>query len=245
MFDSILRNHSAFDLLLLFIAVVAMPLLSTFAGRQLAKQMPQARRLIPRYWQTFARGWIVVLIVVAVWLRLGRPFSELGLAPQLGTWDMAGLGAVALGALILFVQLFLLKSLPPERLERTMKALESMKVTPSTRGELAVFVLVAITAGIWEELLYRGFLIWFLVPLTGIGGAIMLSSLAFGIGHIYQGPSGVVRTGVIGLGFAILYVLSGTLWWLMAAHAMMDIYGGFAARRVKQLAARKRATDAS
>ena len=245
MFDSILRNHSVLDLLLLFIAVVAMPLLSTFAGRDLAKQMPEARRLIPRYWQTFVRGWIVVLIVVAVWHRLARPFSELGLAPQLGTWDLAGLSAVALGALVLFVQLFRIKSLPPERLERTMRTLESMKVTPSTRGELAVFVLVAITAGIWEELLYRGFLIWFLVPLTGIGGAMMLSSLAFGIGHNYQGPAGVVRTAIIGLGFAILYVLSGTLWWLMAAHAMMDIYGGFAARRVKQLAARQGAAGTS
>ena len=245
MLDSILRSYSAFDLLVLFIAVVLMPLFSAFAGSQLTRQEPAARRLIPRYWQTFVRGWVVVLIVVAVWHRLGRPFSQLGLAPRLGTWDVVGLGAVTLGTLILFVQLSRLKSLTPERLERAMKRIESIKVAPSTRGELAVFVLVAITAGIWEELLYRGFLIWFLAPLAGIGGAIVLSSLIFGIGHAYQGPAGVVRTGFIGLGFAVLYVLSGTLWWLMAAHAMVDVYGGFAARRVKQLAARRNATDPS
>lgn len=245
MFDSILQNHSAFDLLLLFVAVVLMPLLSAFAGAQLAKQTTEERRLIPRYWQTIARGWIVVALIAAVWHVLGRSFSELGLAPSLGAWDLAGFGAIALVVLILFVQLFRLKSLTPEGLARTTKTLESMKVTPSTRDELGVFMLVAITAGIWEELLYRGFLIWFLVPLAGAGGAVVLSSLVFGIGHVYQGPAGVVRTGFIGLGFAILYVLSGTLWWLMAAHAMVDIYGGFAAYRVKQLATRERTTKPS
>jgi len=245
MLGSILHEHSWLDLVLVFVAIVLMPLLSAFVGAQLAKQTAEERRLVPRYWQTIARGWIVIALVAAVWRVLGRPFSELGLASSLGAWDLAGFAAIAVAVLVLFVQLFRLKSLAPEGLERALKTLEAMKATPSTRGELAVFILVAITAGIWEELLYRGFLIWFFVPLAGVAGAVLLSSFVFGIGHIYQGPAGVVRTGLIGLGLAILYVVSGTLWWLMAAHAMIDIYGGFAAYRVKKLAARQSETKPS
>lgn len=245
MIGHLLQGHSGLDFLLVLVAIVLMPLLSAFAGAQLAKQRVSARRLIPRYWQTIVRGWIIVALVAAVWHLQGRPFAELGLVSPLGLWDLGGFGAIFLAALFLFVQLFRLKSLTPERLERVMKTLEAMKVVPSTRGELAVFMLVAITAGIWEELLYRGFLIWFLIPLSGTGGAIVLSSLVFGIGHVYQGPAGVARTGLIGFGFAVFYVLSGTLWWLMAAHALIDIYGGFVGYRVKQLATREGATKPS
>lgn len=239
MFDPVLLNYNAFDLLLLFVAVVLMPLLSALAGAQLAKGAPGERRLIARYWQTVARGWIVLALVAAVWHVLDRPFAELGVAPQLGTWDLAGTGGAALVALGLVVQLLRLKTLPSERLAKAMKRFDRIKVTPTTRSELAVFMLVAITAGVWEELLYRGFLIWFLVPLAGVGGAIVLSALVFGLGHAYQGAAGILSTTLIGLAFAALYVLSGTLWWLMAAHALIDIYGGLTAWRVKQLAAQQ------
>ena len=113
--------------------------------------------------------------------------------------------------------------------------MEELKITPRTRNELLLFVLVAITAGVWEELLYRGFFIWFLVPVTGVIGAVAISSLIFGIGHIYQGRYGVVNTGLVGLAFAILYLLSQSLWWLMAAHAVVDIYGGALAYRVMHM----------
>jgi membrane protease YdiL (CAAX protease family) len=102
-------------------------------------------------------------------------------------------------------------------------------------GELAVFVPVAITAGVWEELLYRGFLIWFLAPTTGLAGAVLISSAIFGLGHAYQGWRGVLTTALVGLIFAVLYVASGSLWWLMLAHAIVDIYGGIAAFRIAAL----------
>ena len=113
-------------------------------------------------------------------------------------------------------------------------ALARLKITPRTRSELAVFLGVAVTAGVWEELLYRGFLMWFLLP-AGVAAAVIGSSLIFGLGHAYQGGRGILVTAAVGLVFAIAYALTTSLWWLMLAHALVDIYGGIAAYRLHRL----------
>jgi membrane protease YdiL (CAAX protease family) len=48
----------------------------------------------------------------------------------------------------------------------------------------------------------------------------------FGLGHAYQGATGIVKTGVIGLVMALLTVLSGSLWPAILFHATMDITSG-------------------
>ena len=56
--------------------------------------------------------------------------------------------------------------------------------------------------------------------------ALVLSSVFFGLGHSYQGKSGAVRTGLVGLVFAILYVVSGSIWLPIIGHAVFDILQG-------------------
>ncbi|MDE3115049.1 MAG: CPBP family intramembrane metalloprotease [Pseudomonadota bacterium] len=231
-----MHSQSDFDLVLLFLAAVFMPAVSALAGAQLAKRTTAS--LLPRYWQTMVRGWLVAVLVLLTWRWLGRPLAQLGLDVPVGVRGAMGLVAVGAAALVAAVQLLRLKSLTPEQMERAKKAIAGVKITPNTRAELAVFVLVALSAGVWEELLYRGFLIWFLVPLTGAPGAIILSSLVFGLGHIYQGRRGILFTSLIGLLFAAAFVFTKSLWWLMVAHALIDIYGGSVAFRVKKLMAR-------
>lgn len=230
-------NLSDFDLVLLFLAAVLMPAVSALAGVQLARR--QARSLLPRYWQTIARGWLVALMVLLTWRWLGRPLAQLGLDIPVGFRGVMGLVAVAAAALVAAVQLLRLKKLTPEQMERARRAIAGVKITPDTPAELAVFVLVALSAGVWEELLYRGFLIWFLTPLTGVIGAIVLSSFVFGLGHIYQGARRALVTALIGALFASAFVFTRSLWWLMAAHALLDIYGGSVAFRVKRIMARE------
>ena len=230
-------NHSDFDLVLLFLAAVLMPVVSALAGAQLAKR--QSGSLLPRYWQTIVRGWLVALLVLLAWRALGRPFAQLGLDVPVGFRGLMGFVAVVAATLAGAIQLFRLKSLTPEQMDRAKKAIAGVKITPTTRTELAVFILVALSAGVWEELLYRGFLIWFLAPLAGVIGAIVLSSFVFGLGHIYQGARRALLTALIGALFATAFVFTSSLWWLMAAHALIDIYGGSIAFRVKVLMARQ------
>ena len=57
------------------------------------------------------------------------------------------------------------------------------------------------TAGVCEELVYRGFMIAYFSAALGVSFwvAAVLSSVAFGIAHFYQGPAGILRTGLVGM----------------------------------------------
>lgn len=95
----------------------------------------------------------------------------------------------------------------------------------------ALFRRLSLTAGICEEIVYRGYLIWYLAAFVGAWPAAVLAGFAFGAVHIYQGPAGVVRTGIVGLGAGVLYVGTGSLLWPMILHAAIDLQGGALAQR--------------
>ncbi|MGN6515726.1 MAG: CPBP family intramembrane glutamic endopeptidase [Rhizomicrobium sp.] len=233
------HGYTALDLVIVVLAVVVMPAMSALAGRKLAREAPDAGKLTPRYVRIILRGALFAVLVVAAWWTEKRPFAALGLAPHLSIWDYAGFGLAFLMGLVMLAQSATLASAPAEKVERAMKAVRSAKITPNTNQELALFMLMSVSAGIWEELVYRGFLIWFLVPLTGIAGAVAISAAIFGLGHIYQGVRGLVQTACVGLVFGTLYILTASLWWLMVLHAVVDMAGGITTFQVKRAAARR------
>jgi membrane protease YdiL (CAAX protease family) len=56
--------------------------------------------------------------------------------------------------------------------------------------------------------------------------ALIGSSLAFGIGHLYQGVTGILKTGTVGLVVGGLYLISGSIWLPMFVHAAIDVLNG-------------------
>jgi len=89
-------------------------------------------------------------------------------------------------------------------------------------------VLVAwFTAGLGEELLYRGFLMDRLMRLRGMRGrkwpAAIIQAALFGLPHLYQGWGGVLVTASIGLFLGWLrFANRGNLWACVLAHAAVD-----------------------
>jgi membrane protease YdiL (CAAX protease family) len=98
---------------------------------------------------------------------------------------------------------------------------------PTTLPEKLLFALLSISAGIGEEVAFRGFAFPALTLVMGSdwGGAI-LSSVAFGLLHGYQGWIGVIRTGMMGFLLATTLLLSGSLWPAILAHAILDLISG-------------------
>ena len=91
-----------------------------------------------------------------------------------------------------------------------------------------ILVVLAVTAGVCEELLYRAFLIWYVTQFTGttalgLAAAVTISSIAFGAGHLYQGPVGAGKTAGFAAVAGTLYVISGSLWIVMALHVFVDV----------------------
>jgi membrane protease YdiL (CAAX protease family) len=98
---------------------------------------------------------------------------------------------------------------------------------PKSRKEKTLFVFLSLAAGVGEEVAYRGYLIPALTPLLGWDwGAALVSSVAFGFLHAYQGWLGIVRTAALGLLLAASFILSGVLWPAVLAHAILDVISG-------------------
>ena len=66
--------------------------------------------------------------------------------------------------------------------------------------------------------------------------AAIAVALVFGVGHSYQGPRGMLTTGLAGLALGALYLVSGSLPLPMAVHALSDAYSGTVGRAALQAA---------
>jgi len=95
---------------------------------------------------------------------------------------------------------------------------------PRTGQEKAWSVLLlAPTAALCEEFLYRGFLLAQLSQWLRSGAwAWAASSLAFGLAHVYQGWSGMVRAALLGAMLAYPVIHFGSLYPSMLAHGLID-----------------------
>ncbi|HJW40956.1 MAG TPA: CPBP family intramembrane glutamic endopeptidase [Rhizomicrobium sp.] len=230
-------GQTPFDLLLVAYAVIGLPIVSTLNGRRIARD--PSPPLVPRYLRTMLRGWLTAAAAVLCWWYARRPFAALGFDVPLsdgGRWGalVAALAIVAVAV----IQLRLSRLMTAKRQDSLRKQAAYIKILPRTTPELLLFFGVSITAGVWEETLYRGFLIWFASTYLGVVGAVVATSVVFGVGHAYQGWRGATNAGLLGLGFAIGFALTGSLWWLIVVHALVDVFGGLTAWRAMRITPR-------
>jgi membrane protease YdiL (CAAX protease family) len=200
---------------------------STFGYRRLATASPervdQVRRSL--YAQALTIQWALAACVLGLWWWGGRSWTALGVVPRGFLRPALGLAVVGGIAVALF-QVRARARQSPETLGRYREKLGHLeRMLPHTPEELALFHRVSWTAGICEELLYRGYLLWYLGHWMGVP-AVVVSSVLFGIGHSYQGWKGVLTTGLVGLVMALVYLAAGSLWPAMALHALIDIHSG-------------------
>jgi membrane protease YdiL (CAAX protease family) len=170
--------------------------------------------------------------VRVLWLAAGRSFPELGIGfgDGLGWWIGCGL-TLAAGILLIMQTGSVLRS--REKIQAVSDQIKPLRaMLPHDRREGRWFSGLSVTAGICEELLYRGFLMAYLTAAINIWAAVLASSIIFGLGHLYQGTTGIVKTAAIGLIMAGLYVLTGSLWLPMLLHALVDVNSGIMSRRV-------------
>lgn len=101
-------------------------------------------------------------------------------------------------------------------------------ILPLSKEDKRVWTYVSWTAGITEEIIYRGFLIFVLIelfPSFSMWPVLILSSLLFGLAHTYQGFLNVIKTFLFGLFFAILYIGLDSIIPLMILHFLIDYVG--------------------
>ena len=99
-------------------------------------------------------------------------------------------------------------------------------VLPVTRQERLLYIPVCITAGICEELLFRGFMPAYLMhifPGFPFLLALVCSACVFGLGHMRQGVAGMVMSTIMGLLWGFFYFFTGSIFFPILIHAFSDL----------------------
>jgi uncharacterized protein len=180
--------------------------------------------------------WLFTGAVVAWWAAQHREWTQLMLSGTTPVRMAAGfVAAVAVVALLLAQRRAILAK--PKLLEAVRKQLSAADaLMPRTSEERGLFTYVSMTAGICEELLYRGFVMWYVTAwVARLGGgvgwaalilALVITSVLFGAAHIYLGRVPAIKAGVAGLVFGIVVLGSGLIWPAAIMHAAVDLNSG-------------------
>ncbi|MGH7449378.1 MAG: CPBP family intramembrane glutamic endopeptidase, partial [Longimicrobiales bacterium] len=198
------------------VLLVPLPALLIAEGRRLSGLESLPRR--QAYVSSIASLWLLAVATVAVALSSDYSLDQLGLVP-LGPWRTAAFAGVltAAGVAVLFAF----------RLAGVREAPLIRELLPASNQDRVLFIGVSVTAGICEEVVFRGFLIHVLYGATAsLPIALLLSSGAFGVAHAYQQPAGALRAALLGLVLAVPLVLQGSIIPAMIAHALLDIIAG-------------------
>ena len=224
------------DHVFVFVLVIAWPLYAAFyqyprLKRGIAAGLPGIRSRA--YVKAIATQWVLVIGAIIIWKTSGRLPAELGFVFTTG-WRL-GLGVLVVVAVAVLFEIQRRKVTGSRELhiEFKRKVENASALLPDNPKELFLFHAISVTAGVCEEILFRGFLIWYLSQFMGVILAVIGSSVLFGLAHLYQGQRGIMQTGVVGFIFALLYVITGTLWVPMVLHTLVDMNSGILWYQIK------------
>ncbi len=208
---------------LVLLPIAAASIASGFEHGYPNAHLPGMSAQLSSYLTVLVVEWVPALLIVGALRGRGLPLATLiG-----GRWRNAkdffrdlGLGLAFLGVAVLVID--------PLGALLGAKALEGslVRLTPRTPLELAVYVVMALSAGFSEELVFRGYLTRQFGGWTGSrAAALLLQGIVFGLGHAYYRwmmlAIVILAWGLGGLARWRKSLLPGMLF-----HGVQDVLGG-------------------
>lgn len=211
------------------VVLVALLGLSLAGARSRSLPFQSAYGRAPGYILMMVVEWAIVAFI-AYGVRL-RGFSLRSLIG--GSWprplavlrDLAiAVGFLVISGIVLNGLGYLLKATPDQALRNLF---------PHGPLQIALYLLLALTAGFCEEVMFRGYLQRQFTALThNAGGGIVLQGIAFGAAHGYQGWRFMLIIAVFGIMFGQLAQWRRSLRPGMMAHFLQDGVGGLIFRHM-------------
>ena len=164
---------------------------------------------------------LIGLIGLFMMVRGDRPRDLFLGTRAVMTEARAGLPMIALAFALAAATLLSIRLLMPWLHNVTTNPLQQLLRTPADAGLLALIVVVA--GGVREEV-QRAFLLnrferWLGGPTVGV----VVTSLAFGAGHVIQGADAAIATGVLGAFWAVVYLRRRSIIAPVVSHAGFDL----------------------
>jgi membrane protease YdiL (CAAX protease family) len=219
--------------------LIGEPLLGRIAHRRLLAALDagqnEARLRFYRQWTW--QGWTLAMVTLALTLGVaGWTPAQLGLRLS---HNLPGSYGISPSFLAGFIPAVIAGIVIAAVVARRNKASATTKNVPPIAGGANVtrmlprtprerwgFAALAVTAGLTEELIWRGFglgALHIVLPQAHSAWLIALAALAFGWAHLYQGYTGMLVTGVLGALLAALYIGTGSLLLPMLVHVLIDL----------------------
>jgi membrane protease YdiL (CAAX protease family) len=186
--------------------------------RERLAQDPRALSSI--YWQLITPAWMLAAGAVLFMWAYGIEPPDYGFEPSIGEPSVLSY-VLAVACLTTSLTLALRRNHRNEPLQDSVEIL-----LPNTPSEKWVWSFLSFTAGVCEEIAYRGFLtiyFYYLHPSVPLWLALVASTIAFGLAHTYQGVRGVATTTILGAVLAYLYWDTESLLLPIVVHIAVDL----------------------
>jgi membrane protease YdiL (CAAX protease family) len=182
------------------------------------------------YISTIIMQWILFAFVwLGIKLRgyklndvFGKPWGSfedalMDLVVAIGFWFSWAIVAV-------IVSFIINHGMPQPNVKDALKGVEGL--IPRTANQLGLWILLSFTAGTVEEFIFRGYFQRQFTALTQrVWLGVLIPSLIFLCGHLYQGEKAIV-TGLLGLAFGVLAAWRRNLRPGIMAHVWQDVFSG-------------------
>ena len=179
--------------------------------------------LSAEYMKTMAFHGVIAASVLVTWFVLGRDWKQLGFTDP----NLAGhfrIGSFIAAALLIGMVLNLLGGLVSGKGDAArLKAYGKLApFLPKTARQHRWGMALSVSAGIAEEIAYRGFVMWMLAFFMPVYAVIAVQAVVFGMAHAYQGWGGAVGTAILGAVIGLVYWATGSLVLPILLHVLVD-----------------------
>ena len=218
---TVLRDHAKVDV------AVHIPKVPG-ARERFGRRIGALRELSSRHLVVAAaiRGILVIALLLVLLRADGQPVSSLGLVRAGALRELLASIWMTMGAFA--VQFIVAIPVGIIGMAAGVLAHENEQRTQTLgviakQGSVLEFTLAAVFATAFEEIAFRGFLLPRTRRLVGSWPiAVVLVSIVFGAGHLYEGPLATIQTAFLGAYFAAMMLLRRRLVGPIAAHAAFD-----------------------
>ena len=174
-------------------------------------------------------------VILILWQFKQRNFIDLGFqTPNLANQYITVFFLIGVFIVGYLIDL-LISSRKIKHLQEEENWFEKSSFLPEKAKELPSYVLLCLCAGIFEEIIYRGFMVTYFLPTDGSGNipwvALFAPSVLFSLAHTYQGWVAVIKIFIFSILLGSIFIITKSIYPTMILHFLIDLIGGIVAMK--------------